>query len=117
MSSHVAPSNVDPHEPVVAHPRSSQSRTRISGLLLAAGAVAWSVGTVIVGDRVQEGVQTLDTVTGMVFVAGLLAFVWTVHVTRSASSACSPSGSPSRSGAACGERSAGCPCSPACGSR
>lgn len=38
----------------------------------------------IVGDRVREGVQTLDTVTGMVFVAGLLAFVWTVHVTRSA---------------------------------
>ncbi|MGW5158865.1 hypothetical protein ACWEPN_25605 [Nonomuraea wenchangensis] len=84
MSSHVAPDNVDPHEPVVARSRSSQTRTRISGLLLAAGAVAWSVGTVIVGDRVQEGVQTLDTVTGMVFVAGLFAFVWTVHVTRSA---------------------------------
>ncbi|MFF0775571.1 hypothetical protein ACFYUK_42260 [Nonomuraea wenchangensis] len=84
MSSHVAPNNVDPHEPVVARSRSSQTRTRVSGLLLAAGAVAWSVGTVIVGDRVQEGVQTLDTVTGMVFVAGLFAFVWTVHVTRSA---------------------------------
>ncbi|MED7931193.1 hypothetical protein SMD20_43725 [Nonomuraea sp. LP-02] len=84
MSSHVAPNNVDPHEPVVARSRSSRTRTRISGLLLAAGAVAWSVGTVIVGDRVQEGVQTLDTVTGMVFVAGLFAFVWTVHVTRSA---------------------------------
>ncbi|MEU6731452.1 hypothetical protein ABZ917_47755 [Nonomuraea wenchangensis] len=84
MSGHVVPNNVNPHEPVVAHSRSSQTPVRISGLLLAAGAVAWSVGTVIVGDRVQEGVQTLDTVTGMVFVAGLFAFVWTVHVTRSA---------------------------------
>ncbi|WP_344207202.1 hypothetical protein [Nonomuraea bangladeshensis] len=52
MSNHVAPNNVDPHEPVVAHSRSSPTQTRISGLLLAAGAVAWSVGAVIVGDRV-----------------------------------------------------------------
>ncbi|YCK38092.1 hypothetical protein ACNF49_29795 [Actinomadura sp. ATCC 39365] len=84
MSSRIVPSNVDPHEPVVAHPRSNPAGVRISGLLLAAGAVAWSAGTVIVGDRVQEGVQTLDTVTGMMFVAGLSAFVWTVRVTRAA---------------------------------
>ncbi|MEU1387906.1 MULTISPECIES: hypothetical protein [unclassified Nonomuraea] len=84
MSSRIVPSNVNPHEPVVAHPPSNPAQVRLSGLLLAAGAVAWSAGTVIVGDRVQDGVQTLDTVTGMLFVAGLFAFVWTVRVTRAA---------------------------------
>ncbi|MFG1959582.1 hypothetical protein [Nonomuraea sp. NPDC049028] len=36
------------------------------------------------GDKIQEGVQTLDTVTGMLFVVGLFAFVWMVMSTCAA---------------------------------
>ncbi|QYC37835.1 hypothetical protein Nocox_01005 [Nonomuraea coxensis DSM 45129] len=52
-----------------------QAAARVSGALLALGAVAWAVGTVVVGEKIQEGVQTLDTITGMMFVVGVWAFV------------------------------------------
>ncbi|GHE35227.1 hypothetical protein GCM10017673_42500 [Streptosporangium violaceochromogenes] len=84
MSSRIVPSNVNPHEPVAARPADDLTRIRVAGLLLAAGAAAWAAGTVIVGDRIQEGIQTLDTVTGMLFVVGLFAFVWTAGATRGA---------------------------------
>ncbi|MGP3915122.1 hypothetical protein [Nonomuraea sp. 10N515B] len=74
--------NVNPHEPVAVRHTANPSRTRMAGLLLAAGAASWAAGTVIVGDKIQEGIQTLDTITGMLFVVGLFAFVWTVLATR-----------------------------------
>ncbi|WP_327104499.1 hypothetical protein [Nonomuraea glycinis] len=60
------------------------ARVRLAGLLLAVGATAWAAGTVIVGDKIQEGIQTLDTLTGMLFVVGVFALVWTVLSTRGA---------------------------------
>ncbi|WP_061289490.1 hypothetical protein [Herbidospora cretacea] len=56
------------------------AQVRPAGLLLAFGATAWAIGTLIVGDRIYEGIQTLDTVTGMLFVVGVLA--WIVVVAR-----------------------------------
>jgi hypothetical protein len=57
-------------------------RIRVAGLLLAGGATAWAVALVVLGDRVQEGVHVLDTVTGMAFLLGVAALTWTVLVTR-----------------------------------
>ncbi|MEV4098561.1 hypothetical protein [Streptosporangium saharense] len=84
MSSRIVPSNVNPADPVATPPPANPARTRIAGILLAIGSTAWAIGTVIVGDKIQEGIQTLDTVTGMLFVVGLFAFVWTVMATRGA---------------------------------
>lgn len=55
---------------------------RLAGALLSTGAAAWAIGTVVVGEKIQEGIQTLDTVTGMMFVAGVWAFVWRVWTAR-----------------------------------
>ncbi|MFI0354975.1 hypothetical protein [Actinomadura sp. 9N407] len=55
---------------------------RLAGLVLAAGAAAWAVGTVIVGDKVSEGIVLTDTVTGMGYVAGLFCLVLVVLSTR-----------------------------------
>ncbi|MFD1538479.1 hypothetical protein [Nonomuraea guangzhouensis] len=84
MSSHVVPSNVNPNEPVTDRRTVNPARIQLSGLFLAVGATAWAAGTVIVGDKIQEGVQTLDTITGMLFVTGVFAYVWTVLSTRGA---------------------------------
>ncbi|MET8048403.1 hypothetical protein ABZU75_12470 [Streptosporangium sp. NPDC005286] len=84
MSSRIVPSNVNPNEPVAIQRTADPAWIRIAGLLLAAGAASWAVGTVIVGDKIEEGIQTLDTITGMLFAVGLFAFVWTVLATRGA---------------------------------
>ncbi len=55
-------------------------QVRPAGLLLTLGATAWAIGTLIVGDKIYEGIQTLDTVTGMLFVVGV--FAWIVVVAR-----------------------------------
>ncbi|MEV4376051.1 hypothetical protein [Streptosporangium sp. NPDC049644] len=82
MSSRIVPSNVNPNEPVALQRTANPARIRIAGLLLAVGSVSWAVGTVIVGEKIKEGIQTLDTITGMLFVVGMFAFVWTVLATR-----------------------------------
>ena len=84
MSSHVVPSNVNPNEPVADRRTVNPARIQLSGVFLAVGATAWAAGTVIVGDKIQEGVQTLDTITGMLFVVGIFAYVWTALSTRGA---------------------------------
>ncbi|MEU0479830.1 hypothetical protein ABZ260_11710 [Streptosporangium sp. NPDC006013] len=84
MSSRIVPSNVNPNEPVAIQRTADPAWIRIAGLLLAVGAAAWAAGIVIVGDKIEEGIQTLDTITGMLFVVGLFAFVWTVLATRGA---------------------------------
>ncbi|MEU6711694.1 hypothetical protein ABZ897_09470 [Nonomuraea sp. NPDC046802] len=78
MSSRIEPSKVEPSESLATRHTSDPAMVRIAGTLLATGATAWGVGTVIVGDKVYEGIQTLDTITGMLFIVGLFAFVWTV---------------------------------------
>lgn len=55
---------------------------RTSGLLLTLGATAWAIGTFIVGDDIYQGIQTLDTVTGMLFVVGVFAWILTVSKKR-----------------------------------
>ncbi|MFI6482385.1 hypothetical protein ACIBH1_30945 [Nonomuraea sp. NPDC050663] len=57
----------------------SSPADRIAGVLLALGATAWGVATIIVGEDVLLGIQTLDTITGMMYVTGLWAFVWRVY--------------------------------------
>ncbi|MFI6299385.1 hypothetical protein ACIBEJ_47880 [Nonomuraea sp. NPDC050790] len=84
MSSRTVPSNVNPDDPIAPPPPTDPARARIAGLLLAIGSTAWAIGTVIVGEKIQEGIQTLDTITGMLFVVGLFAFVQTVLTTRGA---------------------------------
>ncbi|MCW0213954.1 MAG: hypothetical protein OJJ54_11385 [Pseudonocardia sp.] len=84
MSVHLTPSGVNPEEtrgPGVP-PAPSPGRVRLAGLLLAAGAAAWAVGTVIVGDRIQEGIHALDTITGMAFLVGVAALALLVLATR-----------------------------------
>ncbi|WP_157519204.1 hypothetical protein [Herbidospora mongoliensis] len=56
------------------------AQVRPAGLLLTFGATAWAIGTLIVGDKIYEGIQTLDTVTGMLFVVGV--FAWIVLVAQ-----------------------------------
>ncbi|MBE3010828.1 hypothetical protein IL992_16725 [Microbispora sp. NEAU-D428] len=84
MSVHITPSNVNPQEPAptAAAAPAAPPWTRPAGVLLAAGAAAWAAGTVIVGDDIQKGIQTLDTLTGMLFVAGVFGFVALVLATR-----------------------------------
>lgn len=60
----------------------TRSATRLAGVLLAIGATAWGIGTIVVGEKIQEGIQTLDTVTGMIFVVGVWAFVWRVSAAQ-----------------------------------
>ncbi|MED7924422.1 hypothetical protein SMD20_09280 [Nonomuraea sp. LP-02] len=85
VPSSVDPSNVDPNATSSpARPVARPGHVRAAGLLLAAGATAWAASTVIVGDKIKDGIHDLDTITGMVFVAGLLAFVRLVAVTRGA---------------------------------
>ncbi|MFC4116796.1 hypothetical protein [Nonomuraea zeae] len=85
MSERIVPSSVDPSGTFPpARPAARPGHVRATGLLLAAGATAWAVSTVIVGDRIKDGIHDLDTITGMVFVAGLLAFVRLVSATRGA---------------------------------
>lgn len=79
MSAHQPPSTVHPEGATGAY---SPGRVRTAGLLLAGGAAAWAVGTTIVGDRIQEGIHVLDTVTGMAFVVGVAALAWLVLTTR-----------------------------------
>lgn len=67
----------------VARP-ADRSADRIAGVLLTIGATAWGIGTIVVGDDIYEGIQTLDTITGMLFVVGVWAFVWRVHVAKAA---------------------------------
>ncbi|WP_283135378.1 hypothetical protein [Rhizohabitans arisaemae] len=82
MSVYTRRSNVNPDEPL-GHPVTVRPQSiRTAGVLLAVGATAWAAGTVIVGEKIKEGIQTLDTVTGMMFMTGIFAFVWTVFVTR-----------------------------------
>ncbi|WP_424529947.1 hypothetical protein ACOZ38_10365 [Sphaerisporangium viridialbum] len=82
MSVRVQRSNVNPNEPAAPRRVVDPARIRVAGLLLAAGAAAWAAGIVILGDKVQEGVQTLDTITGMLYIAGVFALVWVVLATR-----------------------------------
>ncbi|MEU8271549.1 hypothetical protein AB0B89_30860 [Sphaerisporangium sp. NPDC049002] len=82
MSVRVMRSNVNPDDPAAPRPEVEPSRIRVAGLLLAVGAAAWATGIVVVGDKIKEGIQTLDTVTGMLFVVGVFALVWVVLATR-----------------------------------
>ncbi|MCC5576493.1 hypothetical protein IMZ11_12710 [Microtetraspora sp. AC03309] len=86
MSVHIQPSNVNPEDsssrPSAVAPAISPGRVRLAGVLLAVGAAAWAAGTVIVGDKIQEGIQTLDSITGMLFVVGVFALVEVVLRTR-----------------------------------
>ncbi|GAY13143.1 hypothetical protein [Pseudonocardia sp. N23] len=60
----------------------SSATVRAAGALLAGGATAWAVGTLVVGDAVLDGVQVLDTVTGLAYVAGLVALVLVLRAAR-----------------------------------
>ncbi|MEU4580262.1 hypothetical protein ACBI99_17250 [Nonomuraea sp. ATR24] len=72
-----------PHDTTLAaRVPDGRAATRTAGVLLAAGASAWAVGTLVVGEKIQEGIQTLDTVTGMMFAAGVWAFVWRLRADR-----------------------------------
>ncbi|WP_214102710.1 hypothetical protein [Acrocarpospora catenulata] len=81
MSVHVKPSNVNPGDPG-ARSGATPERVRLAGAMLAVGAIAWGIGQVIVGDKIQEGIQTLDTVTGMIYVLGMIGLVWAILATR-----------------------------------
>ncbi|MEO3855350.1 hypothetical protein [Acrocarpospora sp. B8E8] len=82
MSVHIQPSNVNPGDPGSSPGAAAPERVRLAGVALAAGAAAWGVGQVIVGDKIQEGIQTLDTVTGMIYVVGMIAMVWVILASR-----------------------------------
>ncbi|WP_326640501.1 hypothetical protein OG884_36435 [Streptosporangium sp. NBC_01755] len=82
MSVHIQPSNVNPDGAAAPFAAAAPQQIRIAGVLLAIGATAWGAGTVIVGDKIQEGIQTLDTVTGMLFIVGVFALVRVVLATR-----------------------------------
>ncbi|MGI5274117.1 hypothetical protein ACQEUU_33625 [Nonomuraea sp. CA-218870] len=77
MSAHTMSGNT-------VQPTLTPGTIRAAGLLLAIGSAAWATGIAIVGDEIQKGIQTLDTITGMLFVVGLFAYVLVVRATRGA---------------------------------
>jgi hypothetical protein len=86
MSVHPTPPGAHPARTAPITRPYPTGRIRAAGLLLAAGAAAWAVGLVVVGDRVQEGILVLDTVTGMAFLVGVAALAWIVLATRATGS-------------------------------
>jgi len=55
---------------------------RVGGAVLTAGAVAWAVGLLVVGDSVQEGIQPLDSLTGAAYVLGLAVLMLLLAAAR-----------------------------------
>ncbi|GEL23045.1 hypothetical protein PSU4_19990 [Pseudonocardia sulfidoxydans NBRC 16205] len=66
----------DAPDPTKTGRRVTATTVRLGGLALASGAVAWAVGLLLVGDQVQHGIQTLDTITGAAYVAGLACLMY-----------------------------------------
>ncbi|WP_007508379.1 hypothetical protein [Pseudofrankia sp. EUN1h] len=83
MSIHLEPSHLQPAPaPAPSAPSAPSSplppptgRTRPAGIALAAGAVAWAVGTVIAGDQMDKTINTWENLGGLMFQLGLVSLM------------------------------------------
>ncbi|MQY08964.1 hypothetical protein [Actinomadura macrotermitis] len=74
-----------PHGPATAEarpaPAASTLKIRVAGIVLALGASAWGTGVIIAGDQGKK-LSKLEEVTGIGYLAGLLALAWVLRHTR-----------------------------------
>lgn len=56
--------------------------TRLAGAVLATGPLIWAIGLISVGEIPEETIDPTDMITGVFFLAGLIALAWVTLASR-----------------------------------